>query len=405
MILKDQIWLALKNVPYPGYSRNIVSFGLVQQVSVHQGEVTVQLNMSHLAQETQQTIAEAIRESLLALPEVHQLRLQVGQPAQIPSQTQPTSSRPDNTNYVVAVGSGKGGVGKTTVAVNLAVVLAQRGLRVGLMDTDVYGPNVPRMLGIDRLPPAQKGKIIPAQVHGVQIVSVGFLVDPDTPVIWRGPITDKLIRQFLTDVAWGELDILIADLPPGTGDVVISLIQRTQPDGAVVVTTPQDVALDDARKAVGMFGQFETPVLGLVENMSYFICPNCHTQHDLFGHGGAQSLAGALNIPLLGEIPLEPQARAGADRGDPACCSPARRWARPCKMWQLKFGRIYKIPDQPRRTNLKASRRLKWPDAKITVSIRQGDYTYGSTTYNPQIYRRKDGGRDCSGRLPRRRGL
>lgn len=322
MTLKDQIWLELKKIPYPGYSRNIVSFGLVSQVSVHQGEVTVQLNMSHLAQETQQTVAEAIRESLLALPEIHQLRLQVEQPAQIPSETQPTASRPANTNYVVAVGSGKGGVGKTTVAVNLAVALARQGLRVGLMDTDVYGPNVPRMLGIDRLPPARKGKIIPALAYDVRVVSVGFLVDPETPVIWRGPITDKLIRQFLTDVAWGELDILIADLPPGTGDVVISLIQRTQPDGAVIVTTPQDVALDDARKAVGMFGQFETPMLGQVENMSYFICPNCHTQHDLFGHGGAQSLASALGVPYLGEIPLVPQARAGADQGEPAVLQP-----------------------------------------------------------------------------------
>lgn len=318
MTLKDQIWLALKKVPYPGYSRNIVSFGLVQQVSVHQGNVTVQLNMGHLSPETQQAIVEAIREVLLALPAVHQLRLQVGQPAQAQPQTQPTPSRPGNANYVVAVGSGKGGVGKSTVAVNLAVALARQGLRVGLMDTDVYGPNIPRMLGVDHLPPAQNGKIVPAQAHGVQIVSVGFLVDPDTPVIWRGPMTDKLIRQFLTDVAWGELDILIADLPPGTGDVVISLIQRTRPNGAVVVATPQEVALDDARKAVGLFGQFETPVLGLVENMSYFICSNCQAQHNLFGHGGAQALAGALNIPFLGEIPLDPQARAGGDRGEPA---------------------------------------------------------------------------------------
>lgn len=162
MTLKDQIWLVLKKVPYPGYSRNIVSFGLVQQVSVHQGNVTVQLNMGHLAPEMQQAIAKAIREALLALPEVHQLRLQVGQPAQ----AQPTTSRPGNTSYVVAVGSGKGGVGKSTVAVNLAVALARQGLRVGLMDADVYGPNIPRMLGVDHLPPAQNGKIVPAQAHG-----------------------------------------------------------------------------------------------------------------------------------------------------------------------------------------------------------------------------------------------
>lgn len=256
------------------------------------------------------------------LPGVHQLRLQVGQPAQAHPQAQPTPSHPGNADYVVAVGSGKGGVGKTTVAVNLAVALARQGLRVGLMDTDVYGPNVPRMLGVDRLPPAQKGKIVPAQAHGVQLVSVGFLVEPDSPVIWRGPITDKLIRQFLTDVTWGELDILIVDLPPGTGDVVISLIQRAQPDGTVVVATPQEVALDDARKAVGLFGQFETPVLGLVENMSYFVCPECHTQHDLFGHGGTRALAGALGLPFLGEIPLDPQARASSDRGEPAVLQP-----------------------------------------------------------------------------------
>jgi ATP-binding protein involved in chromosome partitioning len=218
---------------------------------------------------------------------------------------------------VLAVGSGKGGVGKSTVAVNLAVALAQQGLRVGLMDADAYGPNIPRMMGVEQLPRARGGKIVPALSHGVLMVSIGFMTDPGTPLVWRGPMTDKMVRQFLDDVDWGELDALLVDLPPSTGDIPISLAKHTEVDGAVVVVTPQEVALDDARKAMGMFQRMKVPVVGVVENMSYFVCGECETRHHLFGQGGGQRLAEQMGVLFLGEVPLEPGVREGGDGGRP----------------------------------------------------------------------------------------
>jgi ATP-binding protein involved in chromosome partitioning len=203
------------------------------------------------------------------------------------------------------------------VAVNLAVTLAEQGLRVGLMDADAYGPNIPRMMGVTQLPRARDGKIVPAEAHGVRMVSIGFMTDPETPLVWRGPMTDKMVRQFLQDVDWGELDALLVDLPPSTGDIPISLTKHSEVDGAVVVVTPQDVALDDARKAIGMFHRMQVPVLGVVENMSYFVCEECDTRHHLFGEGGGQRLAGMAGVPFLGEVPLEPAVRAGGDGGSP----------------------------------------------------------------------------------------
>lgn len=320
MTLKDQVWQTLKTVPYPGYNRDIVSFGLVKRVAAGEGRVSITLEIGHLLPEKREAITAAVHQALLDLPAVKKLRLDVEDAAE--AQPKSAAPRPAGIRRVLAVGSGKGGVGKSTVAVNLAVALARQGLRAGLMDTDVYGPNVPRMLGIDHLPRPQNGQITPAEAHGVRLVSMGFLTDPDAPLIWRGPITDKLIRQFLTDVAWGELDVLVVDLPPGTGDVAISVAQHTRPDGAVVVVTPQEVALDDARKAVRMFEQFGVPVLGLVENMSYFECGNCHTRHAIFGHGGGRRTAENLGLPFLGELPLEPAVRSGGDQGQPAVVQP-----------------------------------------------------------------------------------
>jgi ATP-binding protein involved in chromosome partitioning len=203
------------------------------------------------------------------------------------------------------------------VAANLAVALVQQGLRVGLLDADAYGPNVPRMMGVEELPPSRQGKIQPALAHGVRVMSVGFMIQVGTPLVWRGPMTDKMIRQFLADVEWGELDVLLVDLPPSTGDIPLSLVKHSQVDGALIVVTPQDVALDDARKAVGMFEKMEVPVLGVVENMSYFVCGECQTRHDLFGQGGGQRLAGAVGAPFLGAVPLEPAVRKGGDEGSP----------------------------------------------------------------------------------------
>lgn len=324
--LKDEIWQALRTVPYPGYDRDVVSSGLVQRVAACDGVVTVDLGIGQLGQELQRDLVSAVQAAIRPLPGVETLKVGVGQPVDVrPRISRPpqrAAAGPVGVRHVVAVGSGKGGVGKSTVAANLAVALAQRGLRVGLMDADAYGPNVPRMMGVEQLPPARHGRIQPADAHGVRLMSVGFMIQVDTPLVWRGPMTDKMVRQFLADVEWGELDVLLVDLPPSTGDIPLSLVKHSRVDGAVVVVTPQDVALDDARKAVGMFQKMEVPVLGVVENMSFFVCDECQTRHHLFGQGGGQRLAAAAGVPFLGAVPLEPVVRKGGDEGHPAVMVP-----------------------------------------------------------------------------------
>ena len=222
---------------------------------------------------------------------------------------------------VIAISSGKGGVGKSTVATNLAVALAQQGARVGLMDADIYGPNIPRMMGVNSAPPVENEKIIPLQAHGVKIMSLGFMIERDQPAIWRGPIIMKIITQFLRDVQWGELDYFLVDMPPGTGDAQLSLVQATMVHGAIIVTTPQEVASGDALRGAKMFQRVAVPVLGVVENMSHFICPHCDEKHQIFGSGGGKRLAEELDVPLLGEIPFFPGVLSGADRGDPIVVS------------------------------------------------------------------------------------
>lgn len=230
----------------------------------------------------------------------------------------PTPVAYPDLGQIIAVSSGKGGVGKSTVAVNLAVALAQSGAKVGLMDADIYGPNVPRMLGLDGAPRVDaQDRIIPHEAYGVRVVSLGFLIPPDQPAIWRGPIIMKVITQFLRDVAWGHLDYFIVDMPPGTGDAQLSLVQATHVHGAIIVTTPQDVATGDALRGAKMFERVAVPVLGVVENMSYFECPHCGKPTALFGSGGGRKLADQLGIPLLGEIPLYPRVREGGDMGKP----------------------------------------------------------------------------------------
>jgi ATP-binding protein involved in chromosome partitioning len=219
---------------------------------------------------------------------------------------------------IIAVGSGKGGVGKTTVAVNLAIALAKLGKRVGLIDADVYGPNVPLMMGSRQQPRVGAGNsIIPNDTHGIKTISIGYISPGDKPMVMRGPMLHQIIRQFLQQVDWGELDYLIVDLPPGTGDVVISLVQTVPLTGAVVVSTPSDVSLEDARKALEMFAQVNVEVLGIVENMSHFTCPHCHQQIDIFSKGGAERTAKQFNVPFLGSIELIPAIREGGDRGLP----------------------------------------------------------------------------------------
>ncbi len=218
---------------------------------------------------------------------------------------------------LIAVGSGKGGVGKTTVAVNLAVGLGALGFRAGLMDADVYGPNVPLMMGVNRTPMASGDRIQPLEQFGVKLMSMGFLNPGDKPLVWRGPMLHSVVQQFLRGVDWGELDYLVIDLPPGTGDVQLSLIQTAPITGAIVVTTPSDVSLEDARKAVHMFHQVRVPILGIVENMSFLICPHCHERIDVFSHGGGRRTAAEMQVNFLGELPLDPQVRIGGDTGSP----------------------------------------------------------------------------------------
>ncbi|HUR92415.1 MAG TPA: P-loop NTPase [Gemmatimonadaceae bacterium] len=229
----------------------------------------------------------------------------------------PTPVAYPNLGHIVAVSSGKGGVGKSTVATNLAVALAQTGARVGLMDADIYGPNIPAMLGVNEQPDVQGEKIIPLEGHGVKVMSLGFLVERDQPAIWRGPIIMKIITQFLRDVAWGELDYFIVDLPPGTGDAQLSLVQATHVGGALIVTTPQEVSTGDALRGAKMFQRVGVPVLGIIENMSYFECAHCREQTMIFGAGGGERLARELGLPLLARIPLYPQVLQGGDTGRP----------------------------------------------------------------------------------------
>ncbi len=229
----------------------------------------------------------------------------------------PTPKRFTNLGKVIAISSGKGGVGKSTVAVNLAVALAKGGARVGLMDADIYGPNIPRMMGVSGAPPVVKEKIMPLEAHGVKLISLGMMIEPDQPAIWRGPIVMKIINQFLQDVAWGQLDYLIVDMPPGTGDAQLSLVQATNVDGAVIVTTPQAVSVGDALRGVKMFQRVGVPVLGIVENMSWLECQHCGKPSAIFGSGGGQRLATMVDLPLLGQIPLHPPVMEGGDDGRP----------------------------------------------------------------------------------------
>ena len=233
---------------------------------------------------------------------------------------------------VIAVSSGKGGVGKSTVAANLAVALAQSGATVGLMDADIYGPNIPMMMGVSKPPEQQDGKLLPAESHGVKIISMGFFMPEETAIVWRGPMVHKAIQQFFGDVLWGELDYLLIDLPPGTGDAQLTLSQLVPLSGAITVTTPQEVALYDVRKGMSMFQKVNVPLLGIIENMSFFVCGHCGERTEIFSHGGGERAAEKLGIPFLGRIPIDPAIRAGGDTGLPiVVANPESRPARAFK--------------------------------------------------------------------------
>ncbi len=309
---------ALRTVIDPAQHKDIVTLQSVKGIQVRESDVSVLLAVP-LSPPLRQKIEKDVREALTKIPGVASVSVDF--------QTAPTASAPrqpekppiPGVKHLIAVASGKGGVGKTTVAVNLAVALKTLGAAVGLLDADVYGPNVPIMLGSSEQPKMLDEKtIIPVQAYGVKMISMGLLNPGDKPLIWRGPMLHSVMQQFLRSVRWGQLDYLIADLPPGTGDVQLSLIQSVAVSGAVIVTTPSLVALADVRKAVEMFRQVNVEILGVVENMSYFSCPHCQGKIDVFGHGEGESMAKVFEVPFLGEIEIDPQIRIGGDTGKPA---------------------------------------------------------------------------------------
>jgi ATP-binding protein involved in chromosome partitioning len=321
--LEQSVWSALKTIKFPGMSRDLVSFGFVHQVKVAAGVVTVELQIATQKTEAVEQVKREIEQAVGALPGVSavQVALQVTRPPAREESAQRAisqdPSRIPDVRHVVAVASGKGGVGKSTVAANLAVTLGQLGHRVGLFDCDVFGPSVPMMFGVTQKPVVENNRIQTLEKYGIQLMSIGFVLDADTPFIMRGPMVTRAIEQLLGDVDWGSLDYLILDLPPGTGDVQITVSQKLPLAGAVIVTTPQDVALIDARKALTMFHKVNVPVLGLIENMSSFVCPHCGEVTDIFKRGGGEKTSDLLGIPFLGAIPLDPAIVEGGDAGVP----------------------------------------------------------------------------------------
>lgn len=307
---------ALKTVKDPDLAADIVSLDMVKDLQA--GETTrVRVEIANPSRERRLQMEEAIRAAVAGVPGVSSVQVEVLFSV---ASTKPPMGSPvlPHVRNIVAVASGKGGVGKSTVAVNLATALALEGARVGLLDADIYGPSVPALLGLrrDELR-GEENRIYPPSRHGMKVMSMGLLVEEGQSVIWRGPMLHGVLKQFLNDVEWGELDYLVVDLPPGTGDVQLSLCQSVPIGGAVVVSTPQDVALGVAVKAINMFEKLNTPVVGIVENMSYYVCPHCGERDDVFGHGGAEEASARMNIPFLGGIPLERKVRQAGDQGSP----------------------------------------------------------------------------------------
>jgi ATP-binding protein involved in chromosome partitioning len=330
--LEARVTAALARIQNPRLENDLLSAGMIRDLSVTEGgKVTFTFL---LAPEDPATLVRSARAAVAAVEGVRkeEIKINVTNPAgpaktthgpptgPTSAATAPPAPQPmdqPNLGKIIAVSSGKGGVGKSTVAANLAIALAQAGHQVGVMDADVYGPNIPRMFGVNERPPVLGGKIQPLEAYGVKLMSLGFLIERDAPAIWRGPIIMKIVNQFLRDVEWGQLDYFIVDLPPGTGDAQLSLVQATHVTGALIVTTPQEVAVGDALRGAKMFERVGVPVIGVVENMSAFTDPESGRRFDLFSSGGGQRLADEIGVPLLGSVPLQPQLAALADAGQP----------------------------------------------------------------------------------------
>jgi ATP-binding protein involved in chromosome partitioning len=324
MLSQDTVLDALKTVKYPGFSRDIVSFGLVKEVAAANGAVTVTMQLTSANAETAQQIKTESERVLKNLPGVNHVRVEVRQPA---AGTAPAGNpfanqtKVSGVKRIIAIASGKGGVGKSTCSVNLACALKQLGARVGLLDCDIYGPSIPLMMGVHERPTVNAAEqLVPPIAHGVKVMSIGLLITDDQPVVWRGPMITKTIQQFLMSVDWSELDYLLVDLPPGTGDAQLSLCQTVPLDGGVIITTPQEASLGVVRKGIAMFNKVNVPILGIVENMSYFTLPNGE-RAEIFGHGGGKTEAARQKVPFLGEVPLFTEIREGGDNGMPITVS------------------------------------------------------------------------------------
>jgi len=313
---QEQILKALQTVNDPELHKDIVSLGMVKSVTTCDGHVQLNIALTTPACPLKNTIRNGIEAAVRQLPGVQQVDIEFS--AQVRGPATEYANLPGVKN-IVAIGSGKGGVGKSTVSVLTAVGLARAGAKVGLLDADVYGPSIPKMLGVEDAQPIMGSdqKILPIEIHGLKLMSIGFLIEPDRPVIWRGPMIHGTVKQFLDQVDWGELDYLIVDLPPGTGDVPLTLSQALPMMGGVIVCTPQDVALLDAVRATKMYQHLNIKILGIIENMSYFIAPDTGKEYDLFGKGGAEKVAAQLKVPFLGSIPINIAIRISGDQGTP----------------------------------------------------------------------------------------
>lgn len=321
---RDDVFNALRQIKYPGFTRDIVTFGLVKGVQVDGDTVSVRIEFASQSGTVHEQLEPEIRAALQALGfrtinlDIDEKTVGAARAQQTMAQREEIDTVLSGVKYTIAVASGKGGVGKSTVAVNLACALSKLGHRVGILDADIYGPNIPMMLGLEGKRPQVRGNhILPLERDGIKVMSLGFLAPTDTAIIWRGPLVGRAIEQMLREVEWGELDYFVIDLPPGTGDAQLTLTQRLNLSGAIMVSTPQPVALSDALKGLRMFQKVNVPILGIIENMSSFICDQCGKEHDIFGKGGVKKAAEKEGIPFLGEIPLTPALREGGDTGKP----------------------------------------------------------------------------------------
>jgi len=317
-VLQDAVLAALSTVDDPDLKKDLVSLKMIHDLKVEGGAVSFTIMLTTPACPMKDTMKNDSIAAVMAVPGVESVDVKLD--ATVPDDGRTRGLLDLPVRNAIAIASGKGGVGKSTVAVNVAVALAQSGARVGLLDADIYGPNIPTMMGLEKLPPPREEKLVPGEAFGVQVMSIGFLVKPGQPLMWRGPMLHSAIRQFLTDVHWGELDYLIIDLPPGTGDAQLSLAQSLPLTGSLIVTLPQQVSLDDATRGLEMFRELNVPILGVVENMSYLELPD-GTKMDIFGSGGGEVMAESAGVPFLGSIPLDPAVRKGSDNGNPVILS------------------------------------------------------------------------------------